>query len=129
MIRFAGLGHAGLALSTSAVALFGYVFLFAVLRKRIDGIYGRTLAVQIGKIALASAMMGAAIFATSWGMERWLGVLQMARLADLAVSIPIGLGVYYAACRMLGLSDIDAAIRSFTGPIQRRLQRRRVSPE
>ena len=129
MIRFAGLGHAGLALSTSAVALFGFVFLFAVLRRRIGGVYGRALAAQIGKITLASAMMGAAILATSRGMERWLGVLQMARLADLAVSIPIGLGVYYAACRMLGLSDIDAAIRSFTGPIQRRLQRRRVSPE
>ena len=129
MIRFAGLGHAGLALSTSAVALFGFVFLFAVLRRRIGGVYGRALAAQIGKITLASAMMGAAILATSHGMERWLGVLQMARLADLAVSIPIGLGVYYAACRMLGLSDIDAAIRSFTGPIQRRLQRRRVSPE
>ena len=123
MIRFAGLGHAGLALSTSVVALFGFVFLFAVLRKRIDGIYGRTLAAQIGKIALASAMMGATIFATSRGMEMWLGVSQMARLADLAVSIPIGLAVYYAACRLLGLSDIDAAIRSFTGPIQRRLRR------
>jgi putative peptidoglycan lipid II flippase len=123
MIRFAGLGHAGLALSTSAVALFGFVFLFAVLRKRIDGVYGRALAAQIGKIALASAMMGAAIFATSRGMEMWLGVSQMARLADLAVSMPIGLAVYYAACRMLGLSDIDAAIRSFTGPIQRRFKR------
>ena len=123
MIRFAGLGHAGLALSTSAVALFGFVFLFAVLRKRINGVYGRTLAVHISKIVLASVMMGAAIFATSRGMEAWLGVSQMARLADLAVSIPIGLAVYYAACRMLGLSDIDAAIRSFTGPIQRRLRR------
>jgi len=123
MIRLAGLGHAGLALSTSAVALFGFVFLFAVLRKRIDGVYGRNLAAQIGKITLASAMMGAAIFATSRGMEMWLGVSQMARLADLAVSMPIGLAVYYAACRMLGLSDIDAAIRSFTGPIERRLKR------
>ena len=123
MIRFTGLGHAGLALSTSAVALFGFVFLFAVLRKRINGVYGRTLAVHISKIVLASVMMGAAIFATSRGMEAWLGVSQMARLADLAVSIPIGLAVYYAACRMLGLSDIDAAIRSFTGPIQRRLRR------
>jgi len=123
MIRFAGLGHAGLALSTSAVALFGFVFLFAVLRKRIGGVYGRALAAQIGKIALASAMMGAEIFETSHGMEMWAGVSQMARLADLAVSIPIGLAVYYAGCRVLGLSDIDAAIRSFAGPIQRRLQR------
>jgi putative peptidoglycan lipid II flippase len=124
MIRVAGLGHAGLALSTSAVALFGFVFLFAVLRRRIDGVYGRALAAQIGKITLASAMMGGAIFATSRGMEMWLGVSQMARLADLAVSMPSGLAVYYAACRMLGLSDIDAAIRSFTGPIQRRLRSR-----
>jgi len=123
MIKFAGLGHAGLALSTSAVALFGFVVLFAVLRKRIGGVYGRSLAVQIGKVALASGIMGAVIFATSRGMEIWLGVSQMARLADLAVSLPVGLAVYYAACRVLGLAEIDAVIRAFARPIQRRLQR------
>lgn len=41
--------------------------------------------------------MGAVILATSRGMERWLGVSQMARLADLGVSLPVGLAVYYAA--------------------------------
>ena len=123
MIKFAGLGHAGLALSTSAVALFGFVVLFAVLRKRIGGVYGRSLAVQMGKVALASGIMGAVIFATSRGMEIWLGVSQMARLADLAVSLPVGLAVYYAACRVLGLAEIDAVIRAFARPIQRRLQR------
>ena len=123
MIKFAGLRHAGLALSTSAVALFGFLVLFAVLRKRIGGIYGRDLATQIGKVTLASAVMGAVIFATSHGMARWLGVSQFARLADLAVSLPVGLAVYYAACRALGLSDIDGVIRAFAGPIQRRLKR------
>ena len=123
MIRLAGLGHAGLALSTSAVALFGFVVLFAILRKRIGGVYGRALAAQIGKVALASAVMGAAIFASSRGMETWLGVSQMARLADLSVSLPAGLAVYYGACRMLGLTDIDGVIRAFAGPIRRRLRR------
>jgi putative peptidoglycan lipid II flippase len=123
MIKFAGLGHAGLALSTSAVALFGFVVLFAVLRKRIGGVYGRDLATQIGKVTLASAVMGAVIFATSRGMAMWLGVSQFARLADLGVSLPIGLAVYYAACRALGLSEIDGVIRAFAGPIRRRLQR------
>jgi putative peptidoglycan lipid II flippase len=123
MIRFAGLGHAGLALSTSAVALFGFVVLFAVLRKRIGGVYGRELAIHISKVSLASAIMGAAIFASSRGMEMWLGVSQKARLADLAVSLPVGLGVYYACCRALGLNDIDGVIRAFAGPIQRRLGR------
>jgi putative peptidoglycan lipid II flippase len=124
MIRFAGLGHAGLALSTSAVALFGFLVLFAILRQRIGGVYGRDLVTQIGKVSLASAIMGAVIFATSRGMAIWLGVSQMARLADLSVSIPVGLAVYYGACRALGLSDIDGVIRAFAGPIQRRLQGR-----
>jgi putative peptidoglycan lipid II flippase len=128
MIRLAGLGHAGLALSTSAVALVSFVLLFAMLRKRIGGVYGRDLAAQIGKVALASAIMGAAIFASSRGMELWLGVTQAARLADLAVSIPVGLAVYYAACRMLGLTDIDAVIRAFARPIQRRLRRPSTRP-
>ena len=123
MIRLTGLGHAGLALSTSTVALFGFVVLFAMLRKRIGGVHGRALAAQIGKVALASAIMGAVIFALTRGMETWLGVSQMARLADLAVSIPAGLAVYYGACRMLGLAEIDAVIRAFTGPIRRRLKR------
>jgi putative peptidoglycan lipid II flippase len=123
MIRLAGLGHAGLALSTSAVALFGFVVLFALLRKRIGGIYGRDLTAQLAKVTLASAVMGAAIFGTSRGMEMWLGDSKMARLADLGVSIPIGLAVYYTACRVLGLSEIDGVIRAFAGPIQRRLRR------
>jgi len=124
MIKFAGLGHAGLALSTSAVALFGFLVLFAILRKRIGGVYGRDLLVQIGKVSLASAIMGAAIFPTSRGMAMWLGDSQMARLADLGVSLPVGLAVYYGACRALGLNEIDGVIRAFAGPIQRRLKRR-----
>jgi putative peptidoglycan lipid II flippase len=123
MIKFAGLRHAGLALSTSAVALFGFVVLFAILRRRIGGVHGRDLATQIGKVSLASAIMGAAIFASSRGMATWLGDSQKARLADLAVSLPIGLAVYYVCCRALGLAEIDGVIRAFAGPIQRRLGR------
>ena len=124
MIQFAGLGHAGLALSTSAVALFGFVVLFAILRKRIGGVHGRDLAMQIGKVTLASAIMGAAIFALDArdgdcgsASRRWLG------WRIWRVSIPIGLAVYYGACRVLGLAEIDGVIRAFAGPIQRRLQR------
>ena len=97
--------------------------LFAILRKRIGGVYGRDLAMKIGKVSLASAIMGAAIFASSRGMAMWLGASQKARLADLAVSLPVGLAVYYVCCRALGLSDIDGVIRAFAGPIQRRLRR------
>ena len=121
MIRVAGFGHAGLALSTSAVALFGFVVLFEILRKRIGGVHGRELAAGIGKVLVASAAMGAVCAFTSHAMEKWLGVSQLARLADLCVSIPAGLAVFYAMCRVLGVTGLDMAIRAFTSPIRRRL--------
>jgi len=123
MVRYARMGHAGLALSTSAVALFGFVVLFAVLRKRIGGVYGRSLALQIGKVAVASAAMAAVIALSSHGMSAWLGVSQTARLADLAVSIPLGLAVFYVACRALKIAEIGSVIRAFTRPVERRLRR------
>jgi len=123
MIRLTPLGHAGLALSTSAVALFGFVALFLILRERIGGLHGRELAAGVGKVVIASAAMGGAAALSSHGMERWLGVSQPARLADLAVSIPLGLLVFYMVCRALGVSELDLAIRAAAAPIRRRLGR------
>jgi putative peptidoglycan lipid II flippase len=124
MIRVVGLGHAGLAMCTSVVALFGFVVLFAILRKKIGGVHGRDLAAGIGKVVVASAAMGAVVALTSHFAESWMGVSQWACLADLAISIPAGLGVFYGMCRALGVSDLDLAIRAFTSPVRRRLQRR-----
>jgi putative peptidoglycan lipid II flippase len=124
MIRVAKIGHAGLAMSTSAVALFGFVVLFALLRARIGGVYGRELARGIAKVLLASVVMGVAVAASSRGMEAWLGVSQPARLADLAVSLPVGLAVFYGMCRALGVEELDMAIRAFTSPVRRRLKGR-----
>jgi len=123
MVRVAGLGHAGLALSTSAVALFGFLVLFAILRKQIGGIYGRSLAMQLGKVALASAAMAAGIMLSTHFMAQHFGVSKLERLADLAVSIPLGLIIYYVACRALGISELDSVIRAFTSPVRRNLRK------
>ncbi len=64
---------------------------------------------------------------SSHGMESWLGVSQLARLADLAISMPLGLVVFYGMCRALGVHDVDMAIRAFTNPVRRRLQRKSTS--
>ena len=121
MIRLTNLGHAGLAMSTSVVALFGFVALFLILRARIGGLHGRELVSGVGKVVLASGAMGAVIALSSHEMERWLGLSQMAHLADLAVSIPLGLLVFYSACRALSVSELDLAIRAAAAPIRRRL--------
>ncbi len=121
-----GFGHAGVALATSAVALFGFVVLFAILRARLGGVYGRELAAGFAKVAVASAAMGGAVFVASRGRwSGWLGVSQMARRADLAVSIPLGVAVFYFVCRAMGVTDLDMAFQAVLAPVRRRLRRRR----
>jgi putative peptidoglycan lipid II flippase len=120
LLRDTSLGHAGLALSTSVVAVFGAVALFLILRKRIGGIYGRNLAASIWKITAASAVMGAAILLSSHGIESWLGVHRLARLIDLAISIPLGLMIFYAICRILRVSELELAARALVNPVARR---------
>ncbi len=114
-----GLGHAGLALSTAAVATFGGVALFLILRNRIGGIYGRNLIESVWKIVVASAVMGAAVLASNRFVENWLGIDRLARLADLAISIPLGLVVFYVACRLLRVSELELAARALAGPLGR----------
>jgi putative peptidoglycan lipid II flippase len=124
LLRSTGLGHAGLALSTSAVAIFGAIALFVILKNRIGGIYGRNLGVSVLKITAASAVMGAAVWLSSHGVQHWLGIGRWGRLADLGFSIPLGLLVFWGACRLLRVSELELATRALVGPIARRLQRR-----
>jgi putative peptidoglycan lipid II flippase len=123
LIRYEGFGHAGLALATSAVALFGFVVLFTILRARLGGVYGRELAVGFAKVAVASGAMGGVVFFVSREMERSLGVSQMARRADLAVSMPLGVAVFYIVCRAMGVTDLDMAFQAVLAPVKRRLKR------
>jgi putative peptidoglycan lipid II flippase len=123
LTRAFGFGHAGLALATSAVALFGFLVLFTILRGRLGGVYGRELVAGFAKVAVASAAMGGAVFFVSREMERWLGTSQMAHRADLAVSLPLGVGVFYVACRAMGVTDLDMAFRAVLAPVRRRLGR------
>jgi len=131
MTRVAGFGHAGLALSTSAVAMFSCVALFLVMRKRIGGIYGRNLWRTFFLVSVASALMGLAVWTTNYLVTVQLGTSKLARLTDLAISIPIGILVLYTACRILGVTELDTALNGILGPLQRRLPwlRARISKQ
>lgn len=109
MIRFAGLGHAGLALSTSAVALTGFVALFWILRNRIGGIHGRAFARTTGKILLASGVMAAVIWLSSHGIQSWLGMRKLGYLVDVAVSVPLGAVVFFLTGRWCGIKELELA--------------------
>ena len=128
LLSSTNLSHAGLALSTSTVAVFGAVALFIILRARIGRMYGRSLAASIGKIAVASTVMGGAVWTSSRAVQHWLGIGRLGRLVDLGISIPIGLAVFYLACRLLRVSELDLASRALAGPVLRRLRRFGINP-
>jgi putative peptidoglycan lipid II flippase len=123
MVKLAGLGHLGLALSTSAVALFGSAALFMLLRKRVERLYGRALASSVAKVLFASAVMGLACYLSSRGVHRLLGAHKLAQIADVAISIPLGAMVYYVVCRTLRVAELEAAWHALAAPLARRLRR------
>lgn len=121
LVKIAGLGHLGLALSTSSVALFGSAALFILLRKRIHSIHGRALASSVAKILVASAAMGLVCYLASHQIEHRLGTRKLAQITDLVVSVPLGALVYYAICRALRVAELDAAWKALAAPLARRL--------
>ena len=106
MIRAAGMGHAGLALSTSAVAITGFVALFWILRNRIGGIHGRALAREAAKILAATVVMAGVVWLSSHGIQSWLGPRKLGYLADVAVSVPLGAVVFFLAGRWFGIREL-----------------------
>jgi len=123
MIRVAGFGHAGLALSTSSVALFSFCALLWQMRQRLGGIDGRMLLGAVTRIALAAVPMGLVCWFASHWLQMALGLSRWARLADLAVSVPLGLAVFYGVARILKIEVLDETVRAITEPLSRRLSR------
>jgi putative peptidoglycan lipid II flippase len=125
MVRTGTLGHAGLALATSLVALFNFTALFWILRNRIGGIHGRALLRSVVQIAVASLAMGIVVALTTHGIEAWLGVRRLARILNLALSIPLGVAVYYSVLRALRVAELEMATSALIAPALRWMSSRR----
>ncbi len=110
--RHTSIGHPGLALSTSVVALFNFLVLFVILRNRIGGVYGRSLMATFAKVCAAAGVMGVCVWLSSRMIQASLGIQLVARLVDLAVSISLGLAVFYGVCRLLRVEELALAMRS-----------------
>jgi putative peptidoglycan lipid II flippase len=115
-----GWGHAGLAFSTSLVAIVNFVALILFLRRKIRGLEGRRLARSFLSCGASSLAMAAVVAASSWLWRHTLGVSFLGRLADLAVSIPLGLVVLYFACRALRVEELELALQAILGRLRRR---------
>jgi putative peptidoglycan lipid II flippase len=116
-IRLLGLGHGGLALSTSVVALWNSAWLFILLLKRIGG-GTLDLGDDLRRIAAATAAMGI----VCWCWLGWLGRFGSGfpyELLRVSTTIALGTATFYLLGRALGLADLER----FTSLARRSLRR------
>ncbi|HEU4387939.1 MAG TPA: murein biosynthesis integral membrane protein MurJ [Blastocatellia bacterium] len=114
----------GLALSVSTVALVNFALLYALMRRRIGRIEGKETAAGVGKILLASAVMGAFCWAVNSVLGRIslnLGSRMISRLFTVLVSVGVGSVVFYIAASLLRIPELKEA----TTVLTRRFSRRR----
>ena len=112
LVRGLNFGHVGLALSTSAVAVVNFVWLFAVLRRRLDGMEGTRLVRSLLRIGVAAAVMSLVVHEADTLFSRALshptGALflessALAYGARVVAGVGLGVGIFAAACWLLRL--------------------------
>jgi putative peptidoglycan lipid II flippase len=106
MVRVAGFGLAGLALTTSVVSTFSALTLLVLLQARIGGLQGKAILIGLLKIGIAAALMGGVCHAVVAASHALLHAPGLARLADVVIGIPAGLGSFYAVAAALHVPEL-----------------------
>jgi putative peptidoglycan lipid II flippase len=104
------LGHAGLALTTSVVALVNVAQLAAALNKRVELGGAREWTVYLFKCVAAAGLCGLVAWGVNHLAETWIhaGLL---RVLGLFVAVGLGVAAYFGAARLLGLHESGEAWR------------------
>jgi putative peptidoglycan lipid II flippase len=90
---------AGLALSTSSVALVNFFLLLGLMRRKIGRVEAKALLASFFKVAAASAIMTAA----AYGTHRFC---EFNRYFDMLASITVAVVIFGAACHVLGVEEL-----------------------
>lgn len=112
-------GHAGLALSTSGVALTAAVAQFWILRGRLGVIGGAQLLSTATKVVIGSAAMAVVVWLCSAGLGRLAPAGKTLYWANILLTIPLGAVAYYWVCRALQVAELETASRAIMGPLSR----------
>jgi putative peptidoglycan lipid II flippase len=108
LLAWTDLGHAGLALSTSLVALFSATVLTSLLGRRVHGFGGAAVIAATGKIIVAAAVMGAVCLLASRSVHVFAGAGKSAQFTDVALTVPLGAAVFYTIARALRIPGLES---------------------
>jgi len=94
--------HAGLAAATSVAAILNAVLLYRGLRKDKVLSHSKGWPALMSRVALACVAMTAALYPMYRPLEWWIAASLMGRVGWLAVTVIIGVGVYFVALLLMG---------------------------
>ena len=105
-----GLGHRGLALSTSFVAITNFLLLYAMMRQHTGRLETGAMLTTLAKIAVAGAVLGVVcwaaqhfIFPDATRLPEWK------RIVAVAATIALGGGAFFAIAYVLGIPELREA--------------------
>jgi putative peptidoglycan lipid II flippase len=110
-----GIGHAGIALSTSLVALLNFIALALLLRRRIKRLEARRLGLSFSRILVASAGLVLASFAAYRGLSFMLPDDNLlVRFVEALIPIAAGTLAFLAGAHVLRIGEMDQIRRAIT---------------
>ena len=102
------LGHVGVALATSSVALVNFFALALLMRKRIGGLNGREIGKAFAKIAVASTVLSAVSYFSYRLLNDALGAKTLTvKLVEVFVPILLGGTAFFVVAKILRVGEID----------------------
>jgi putative peptidoglycan lipid II flippase len=120
-LLFEQLRNGGPALASSLACYFNFFLLFLILRARVGGLGSRRVFSSLVKVAISSAVMGAACYAMLHVLLTGGGRPFPIRVAELAAAICVSIAVFLGTSWLQGCEEIREVIEI--------LRHRRTEPE
>lgn len=115
-----GIGHVGVALATSCVALVNFFALALLMRKKIKRLNGREIFASFVKIAVASAVLSVVAYASFHLITGYFPAKSF-WIRLLEAFVPIGLAgiAFVIAAKLLRVSELEKIADSFAKRLRR----------
>lgn len=115
-----GLGHVGVALATSCIALINFLALAVLLRRKIKRIEGAKTIKSFIKVAIASVLLSVVSYFSYRFLFGFLGAANLFFQA-IEVFVPMALGgaVFLVTAKLLGVAEMNQAVNAFARKLNR----------
>jgi putative peptidoglycan lipid II flippase len=118
-LTLAPLQHRAIALSASLSMIFNFLFLLALLRRKLAGLGIGYLLANLARIVAASLIMALGVHYAHPAFALWLGTRLPGQILNLALTISLGLALYGLAVFLFRVPELQ----EFLGHLKQKFRR------